>query len=1698
MMIRNRIVLKTFAVFFLVEIITSTVLPSLSFALTSGPTAPEATSFEPVDTTDMVNLFTGDLIYNTPLLEIPGASGGYPLSLSYHAGIQPDLDASWVGLGWTLNPGSITRLVNGYPDDSKDVNVNNHFYWKGISQTTYSIGATVGIGQGASVTAGLSFTQDSHRGFSVNPYVGGGAQLPGGIGISANNVDGAQLSSAFTETLGKISGIQNVIKKKELEYDKSFGPFGLGSLGISLSSKGIKAKLGVAGMTKDVSREGKVNRVKTSNSISIPTPYGIVGLSRTYTRTWIDESADVLTNGSIYNPLAKPDYTHMNKRAFDTYDISKSGNPDPEKVAEGTFPDYDSYSVSAQGLAGSMRPYHYYEYLYRQNREADGNAVVRNVPLGATGVPVEFRFVNDFSNRFDFEPGAPQYDVSNGVLAMNFNTNNITAGLNGKGYIPEAKQLAGSRHVKYYTNTQINNNEAKNDNFINCTAAAFDRTQCPADQVGGFKITNENGLTYHFALPAYSFDEITYSEKIDAQSPTYNRVTKPGRYAYTWFLTGITGPDYVDRGGPGGTANGILDENDWGYWVEFSYRKHASAFEWRNPGSGFNVDIDNNFQNYAYGKKELYYLDYVRTVNHIALFEKSVRNDGRGVSGIDGGYSTTSSTYKLNKISLLTFKDFQSLGGFNIVPQLSNYANDIKLKSLKSIDFSTDYSLCPKTPNSFVFAPGLLGKLTLNSITFFGKGGLGSLPPVKFSYEPNSPIKTNVYLEKTDDGKGLLFKAPDISLMEGDLIKLDNGSGKIFYGLVVSKTYFGQYDLKLIDGDINTFINGVYLITLTKNPPYNKEKADMWGFYKSDYEQITNDKTLGRFTTEISARNVDAWSLQSVTTILGAKIKLQYEVDDYDEIVLAKQQALRIKNVVKEGNQLRIYFFDDGLDIMDHFEYGVKTDLLLIGGYKKSDLTLTNPPANCTCPSIGSMLHEAFYYSVTIMSINPSSNSISVENNQLMSALSTSVVHDILEDQSCGEDIVCQYTTTKNWPTYIVGGALYSYNKQKLGGGIRVKSIAIEQFGRDNVITNYVYRHGSTTYEPVGMTQLTANEDYLTFLTNLGGEIKGDEYAEASLLFKQKSWRGYDELMNIAREVPGPGVMYKEVEVRTSAVDKDGNAHVYPTSQVFAFETFRKDFVKHKHQQLTGSTLPVNIQKSLSGIVFDQYSTNEASLNDVSAAVGSMKSITTQDATSGIPLESTTIEYLHDAYYTNEFDYANYQNILDAKFKRQGLLKESFANGRLIRRASGKYTLFGITSKRRTYPVIEVKRKSKNYKTGIESTSQTVAFDFFSGEATEGLTSDEYGNYYLSKTVPAYAAYGVDGDMGLAIYGGKNMLVQNAASYLYQVNSQTDLTPKAIVSASAQTWTNQTIALEPGQSGAGAGTQPKVWRKGSAFSFIGIEGLPLTADGFHQPGTYEFNAWMTNTAPSGWQRGGSTMLYDVHSHELEFKDMNDQYAATKFNPSQTLVIATALNSTYNDFCFSGAEDTQVSGTPLHTLGFVKEGTRSSVKSHTGKNSVLASAGIKAFSYYCYPKTSNDFLVSVWTTNPDITFKCYDLGEKLITNKKIIGQAGGWYLVEATFSFTARSEIEQDKHLEVWIQPNVSGIYIDDFRLQPTQAIVTGYVYDETGTLTHTMDNRNLYTRFEYDVLGRLIKTYRETLQYGEVKVNETEYHNQSK
>jgi hypothetical protein len=206
--------------------------PFSAFALTSGPSQPELSKFEPAGNSDFVDLFTGDLKYNIPILEV----GGYPINLSYQSGTGIEDEASWVGAGWTLNPGTVNRNLRGLPDEFDGKNdqitktfskkefkkVGGHLLVKGslaafevgkvngsfkvnlYKDNYWGIGAGVGASLGASIsgnsnsplTVGLDvgLNSDVREGVDVSPNFSIAAQKDINSDISAN----ASLSGGFT------------------------------------------------------------------------------------------------------------------------------------------------------------------------------------------------------------------------------------------------------------------------------------------------------------------------------------------------------------------------------------------------------------------------------------------------------------------------------------------------------------------------------------------------------------------------------------------------------------------------------------------------------------------------------------------------------------------------------------------------------------------------------------------------------------------------------------------------------------------------------------------------------------------------------------------------------------------------------------------------------------------------------------------------------------------------------------------------------------------------------------------------------------------------------------------------------------------------------------------------------------------------------------------------------------------------------------------------------------------------------------------------------------------------------------------------------------------------------------------------------------------------------------------------------------
>lgn len=165
---------KVIAMFLAVNLLAQIGFPTVAFALTSGPSQPEMGSFEPVNTNQMVDLFSGDFTYNISLMNVPGPNGGYPINLAYNAGIGMEQEASWVGLGWNINAGVINRNLRGIPDDfsgdkvSKTLNMRPQrklsFGFEAVNTELFGFDS----GKGFGVSAQVSLYYDNYKGVGLN------------------------------------------------------------------------------------------------------------------------------------------------------------------------------------------------------------------------------------------------------------------------------------------------------------------------------------------------------------------------------------------------------------------------------------------------------------------------------------------------------------------------------------------------------------------------------------------------------------------------------------------------------------------------------------------------------------------------------------------------------------------------------------------------------------------------------------------------------------------------------------------------------------------------------------------------------------------------------------------------------------------------------------------------------------------------------------------------------------------------------------------------------------------------------------------------------------------------------------------------------------------------------------------------------------------------------------------------------------------------------------------------------------------------------------------------------------------------------------------------------------------------------------------------------------------------------------------
>ena len=365
--------------------------PVQAWALTGGPSQPEVQSFEPIGTSDMVDLFTGDFNYNVPLLDLDG----YPINLAYHSGISMDQEASWVGLGWNVNVGEINRNMRGIPDDfdgdiiTKELNMKPDVTFGlsgglgaelfGSEKLKFNLGFSIGV------------NYNNYRGIgiekSISPSLSAGkkAALPytAGLGLSSSSDNGLDIQPSVGLSFAK-QGANNSETSIGLSIGTSFNSrAGLKQLSIKTSiDRGYKIATGKKIGGDDQVKSSSVSILGTSSTFNfggytytpnIDMPMDNFSVSANFKMGGELFGFDGNFNVAGYfssqrlqtNTITNPAYGYMHYEEGQGYDNSLLDfNRENDRAYSQHLPalalsslTFDLYSVNGQGVGGSYRPF---------------------------------------------------------------------------------------------------------------------------------------------------------------------------------------------------------------------------------------------------------------------------------------------------------------------------------------------------------------------------------------------------------------------------------------------------------------------------------------------------------------------------------------------------------------------------------------------------------------------------------------------------------------------------------------------------------------------------------------------------------------------------------------------------------------------------------------------------------------------------------------------------------------------------------------------------------------------------------------------------------------------------------------------------------------------------------------------------------------------------------------------------------------------------------------------------------------------------------------------------------------------------------------------------------------------------------------------------------------------------------------------
>jgi hypothetical protein len=1785
---------------------------SISNLHAQGPNAPEAASFEPVDATDMVNLNTGGLSYVLPLLNIPSPEGGYPVSLSYHAGIAMEQEASWVGLGWSLNPGSINRGVNGYPDDWGETNVEEFLYDKGYVENFYSIGVGVTLKGGVSVGLGVSWgTGQSLGGYvsasiglgdgqgsigfragtngvSLNASVGGFSVSAGtnGIGVGYSITKGSASGLGFDLNYSPNEGLSGGVSYSEGSGQKK------SSLGIDFSSKGVSINGKIDGIGAGISTSNSSLSVHdydinvSSNGFTLPLIVFYVSFNHTKVKRSLFKFTDLYVSGIGYpyfaNQARFPDElsaTLLDPDHFmDVNTISRFDNSmfydellditDQLEENNLALPNYDNYTLTAQGISGTISPISYSElnlsdrgryitsneesyggYLNFNNKRFEGSFDNTNQTLWLEGQDLYFYFQNTYSSflrnertKIKFVPNAigtiPTSIDSRTAFVRHIGTQDTNTYDNFNSISPWYKKRTGNS-IQVYTNKQIRDsyeNDSPITGFIDATnykfdgdfnsAGFLDRSDTETFDdfgIGAYKVTANDGKVYHYSLPVYNFETFykNYHDE-NKENEQFVKISKTKPYATHWLLTSVTGPDYVDI-----NNNGKLDEEDYGYWISFDYGKWSDGYTWETPVEELisNEKSDEINYSYAWGRKQLYYLDAIKSRTHTAIFVKELRNDNKSVaqsnkkatwdSGENFDYTVYAKEYVRDNREHITnnqlYKDDDSYYNMDNYTIPSGYCSSLKLEGkrtkyeyvdipetrslrlkkillLKNDDVKNTSlkesggSLIEKSKGYMGFVDGYTN-FSIKKRSYLGSCRGKNVPPLStIGLAANTILFdskiSNDNFEINEFESHFSENVIDVNDLVG--LNLEGKSQQVIdlamdYSLATNSNNSsglnrGRTTLKSVNfrgkGNVNLIPPYKFAYNNTQ-VNYNKDNTNAWGYHKTTPQ---------------------AWSLSSITTPTGGRIAVVYEKDEFrtavNNYIIFKNESDRFE---AEGPIINHSFYKDRntFETLQNTKFTISnneiTKATQLGEQGVLSLNVGDQVyvkykgfiLNVIDDSYGGVLYSLYEYKY-----DGSANIIAKDGNSYELGLSQEIeyvseIHDV---------------NYNNILDYLPEG--FEENKTVTNEYIFNASDTPNAFGQtyssklwytlcivkeiEGVRNTGGYRTKSISIRGNSGNDFTTEYDYNDPLTN-----------ETSGVTSYAPFKIQQNVVPYVSELPPPSVLYKNVTMK----NYDGNNNLLGGTS-YEFENLSNTQRQNGYLFNLGDVFKVEENQNET-FQEGEIKANKYTIYNKLANLGRLKSVKSFNAENQILTITTN-------HYKNELD--SNQEI--------GVSQESYKSLKNILNNDENSNVYLISSTSRIdYPSV-LEKVTKN-QGSFNVTEYYDRYDFLTGKILETRTYASDGIAFKTKIVPAYTISEYNPGTGYGMGSNSddptnyNMLVQEAASYTLMLNevSSTIGEKEQVVGANITTWNNDWNYIDyKGEKEEDDDIKgPNIWRKHKNYvwegeilengSFAGFDDSNINTDG-----GFNWGVGIAQPSSSNWKEVSEITVYDHYSMVLESKDINDNYASTKMGDAKTRVIAVS-NAPYSEMYYSGIEYEKLKDSLGNVTNFVDgeveiNGTRQpsgttegSLKAHTGNYYLQAPQGEEAFKVTIPARASRDtkrkktFKVSVWVrkgheSNVEIKQESEQGSNTYSFNddEKVI--AGNWVLlsgyVELEYSGISNT---------IAIASNNGEVHLDDFRVHPVTSSMTSYVYNEYDEVTFIIGANGLSTCYLYDEAGRLKETW---------------------